>query len=238
MSIEVNTKFKRAPRAVLEGWRQLLAEYQGVTPEASDVMNRLNAMTSDIKPLYEGIRIVGSALTVKTIEADLAPVIKVLELVRPGDIIVIDTHGTKDSAFWGEVVATEARLKGAIGTITDSAVRDVVQIKAMKFPVMAAGIASKAATPIGFGYIGFPISCGGAVVNSGDVVLVDDNGVVIVPQDQAADVRQKTRRFLENERKIIDRVKAGEHTGDILGLQRLETPDAAEIYEKERRRKA
>ena len=101
MSIEVNTRFKRAPKTMLEGWRQLLREYQGVTPEASDVMNRLNAMTSNIRPLYEGIRIVGSALTVKTIEADLAPVIKVLELVRPGDVIVIDTHGTKDSAFWG-----------------------------------------------------------------------------------------------------------------------------------------
>jgi len=236
VTIEVNSKFKRAPKAVLEGWRKLLAEYRGVTPEASDVMNRMNAMSSDIKPLYEGIRIVGSALTVKTIEADLAPVIKVLEVVQPGDIIVIDTHGSKNAAFWGEVVATEAKLKGVLGTITDSACRDVVQLKELPFPTLAAGIASKAAALIGFGYINFPISCGGVVVNPGDVVLVDDNGVVVVPQDQAEDVLLKTRRFLENERKIIDRVKAGEHTGDILGLQKLGTLDAAEIYEKERRK--
>jgi regulator of RNase E activity RraA len=237
MSIEVNTQFKRAPKAVLEGWRKLLREYRGVTPEASDVMNRLNAMTSDIRPLYEGIRIVGSALTVKTIEADLAPVIKVLELVRPDDVIVIDTHGTKDSAFWGEVVCTEAKLKGVVGVITDSAVRDVVQMRALKFPVLCAGFASKAATPVGFGYLGFPISCGGVVVNSGDVVVVDDNGVVVVPQAEAADVLQKTRRFLENELKVIARVKAGEHTGDVIGLQKLGTLDAAEIYAKERRKK-
>lgn len=236
MTIEVNTRFKRAPRTVLEGWRKLLSEYQGVTPEASDVMNRLNAMTSSIRPLYEEIRIVGSAVTVKTIEADLAPVIKVLELVQPGDVIVIDTHGTKDSAFWGEVVCTEAQMKGVVGVITDSAVRDVVQMRALKFPVLCAGFASKAATPVGFGYLNFPISCGGVVVNPGDVVVVDDNGVVVVPQDQAEDVLLKTRRFLENERKIIDRVKAGEHLGDILGLQKLGAPDAADIYEKQRRK--
>jgi len=237
VSIEVNTKVKRPSRAVLEGWRKLLAEYRAVTPEASDVMNRMNAMNSEIKPLYEGIRLVGVALTVKTIASDLAPVIKVLELIQPGDIIVIDTQNSKDTAFWGEVVATEAKRKGALGTITDSAVRDVLQLREMKFPVMAAGIASRAAALIGFGYLNYPIQCGGVVVNPGDAVLVDDNGVVVVPQEQAVEVLQKTRRFLENERKIIDRVKAGEHTGDIVGLQKLGTLDAAEIYEKQRRRR-
>lgn len=236
MSIEVNAKIKRAPKAVLDGWRKLLAEYRAVTPEASDVMNRMNAMTSDIKPLYEGIKMVGPAVTVRTIEADLAPVIKVLEVVQPGDIIVIDTHGSRNTAFWGEVVATEAKLKKVQGTITDSAVRDVLQLREMKFPTMAAGIAAKAAALIGFGYINFPIQCGGVVVHPGDVVLVDDNGVVVVPQDEAEDVLEKTRRFLENERKVIDRVRAGEHTGDIVGLQKLGTLDAAEIYEKQRRR--
>jgi regulator of RNase E activity RraA len=101
--------------------------------------------------------------------------------------------------------------------------------------VLAAGIASKAATPVGFGYINFPISCGGVVVNPGDVVVVDDNGVVIVPQGEAEEVFVKTRRFLENELKIIARVKAGEHLGDILGMQKLGVPDAADVYKKERR---
>jgi len=236
MSIEVNREVKRPSREVVEGFRSLLEEYYSITPGVSDVMNRLNAMSSDIKPVFEGIRMVGIALTVKTITSDLAPVIKALELIQSGDIIVVDTHNSKDTAFWGEIVCMEARRKGATGIILDSAVRDVVELREFKFPVLCQGIAPNVASLVGFGYVNVPIQCGGAAVNPGDIVIVDDNGVVVVPQDEAEDVLKKTRRFLENELKVIDRVKAGETLYQILGLDKLEEAviDSTIVYEKQR----
>ena len=235
MSIEVNTDVKRPSHEVVEGFRALLEKYHSIAPGVSDCMNRLNAMSSDIKPLFPGIRVVGVALTVKTMAADLAPVIKALELIQKGDIIVVDTHNSKDTAFWGEIVCMEAQQKGAAGIILDSAVRDVVELREMKFPVLCQGIAPNVSATIGFGYINVPIQCGGAAVNPGDIVIVDDNGVVIVPQDEAEEVLQKTRKFLENEVNVINRVEAGETLYNILGLDSLEkgTIDHTRTYDKQ-----
>jgi len=223
MPIEVNTEVKRPAREVVEGFRSLLAEYRSIVPGVSDVMNRLNTMSSDIKPLFPGVRLVGVALTVKTSASDLAPVIKSLELVQSGDIIVVDTHNSKDTAFWGEIVTMEAQRKGAVGVILDSGVRDVVELKEMQFPVLCQGIAPNAAGLVGAGYINVPIQCGGAVVSPGDIVIVDDNGVVVVPRDEAEDVLERTRKFLKDEEKVIKRVQGGESLGQILGIDKLGT---------------
>ncbi|HEY82426.1 MAG TPA: hypothetical protein G4O01_03950 [Dehalococcoidia bacterium] len=235
MPIEVNTEVKRPAQEVVEGFRSLLEEYYSIVPGVSDVMNRLNTMSSDIKPLFPGVRLVGVALTVKTSASDLAPVIKSLELVQSGDVIVVDTHNSKDTAFWGEIVTMEAQRKGAVGVILDSGVRDVVELKEMGFPVLCQGIAPNAAGLVGAGYINVPIQCGGAVVNPGDIVIVDDNGVVVVPRDEAEEVLERTRKFLKDEEKVIKRVKAGESLGQILGLDRLGTVaiDHTRTYEEQ-----
>jgi len=235
MSIEVNTEIKRPPKEVVDGFRNLLEEYYSITPGISDVSNRLNAMSSEIKPLFPGIRAVGVALTVKTITSDMASLIKALDMIQSGDMIVVDTHNSKNTAFWGELVCMEAQRKGAAGIILDSAVRDVVELREMKFPVLCQGIAPNVASNIGFGYINVPVQCGGAAINPGDIVVVDDNGVVIVPREKAESILQKARKFLENEVKIIDRVKAGEGMYQILGLDKLEetTIDQVQIYDKQ-----
>jgi regulator of RNase E activity RraA len=235
MPIEVNTEVKRPAQEVVQGFRNLLEEYGSIVPGVSDVMNRLNTMSSDISPLFPGVRLVGVALTVKTSASDLAPVIKSLELVQSGDVIVVDTHNSKDTAFWGEMVTMEAQRKGAVGVILDSGVRDVVELKEMGFPVLCQGIAPNAAGLVGAGYINVPIQCGGAVVNPGDIVIVDDNGVVVVPRDEAGEVLERARKFLKDEEKIIKRIQAGESLGQILGIDRLGTTtiDHTRIYEEQ-----
>ncbi|NQT05705.1 MAG: hypothetical protein HQ577_06835 [Dehalococcoidia bacterium] len=234
MSIVVNTKIKRSSPEIVKEFRSLLEEYHSIVPGVSDCMNRLNAMSADIQPLFPKIRLVGVALTVKTGTSDLAPVIRALQLIQPGDIIVVDTHNSNNTAFWGEIVAIEARRNGAVGIILDSAVRDVVELREMKFPVLSRGIAPNVASTIGFGYINVPVQCGGAAVNPGDIVIIDDNGVVVVPCDEAKDVLEKTKKFLANEGKVIERVNAGESLYNILGLDKLEaaTIDHTKLYDK------
>jgi regulator of RNase E activity RraA len=222
MAIEVNTNTKRPSQKTVERFHSLREAYHSITPAVADCMNRLNAMDSDIKPLFPEIRFVGVALTIKTTASDLAPVIKALAYIQPGDVLVVDTHNSKNTAFWGEIVAIEAKRKGAKGIILDSAVRDVVELKEMKFPVLCRGVAPNPAGPVGFGYINVPVQCGGAAVSPGDIVIVDDNGVVVVPCDDADAVLDKTKKFLKNEEKIIERVKAGETLGEILNLNNME----------------
>ena len=234
MSIEITTDIKRPSRDVLEGFQNLMEKHHSIAPGVSDCMNRLNAMDTDIKPLFPGIRVVGVALTIKTIASDIAPVIKALEFIRPGDILIVDTHNSKDTAFWGELVAIEAKEKGAVGIVLDAAVRDVVELRAMKFPVLSRGIAPNVAGHVGFGFINVPVQCGGAVVCPGDIIVIDDNGVVVVPCDEAEHVLQKTRKFLKNEEKMTERVKAGETLSSILGMDKLVEPtfDHTQIYDK------
>lgn len=222
MSIEVNTKIRRPSKEVLEGFRSLLDEEGSITPNISDLLKKMNAMSSDIKPLFEGIRVVGVAVTVKTLTSDIAPVIRSLEVIEAGDIIVVDTHNSKNTAFWGEMLCTEARRRGAVGAILDSAVRDVIELKKAKFPVLCQGITPNAAALVGFGYVNVPIQCGGVVVNPGDIVIADDNGAVVVPRDEAEDILQKTRQFLESEKKIFNRIVAGENLIEVLQLDKLE----------------
>jgi regulator of RNase E activity RraA len=236
MSIKINTEIKRPSKEVVEGFRSLLKKYHSITPGVSDVMNRLSAMTPDIKPLFEGIRVVGVALTVRTIAGDNSALMRALAEIQSGDMIVVDTHNSKDTAFWGELVCIEAQRKGSVGIILDSAIRDVIELRKMKFPVLCQGITPNGGGKAGFGYINFPIQCGGVVVNSGDVVIVDDNGVVVVPQNEAEDILQKTARFLENETKVLKRVMAGESIVEILDINRLAEVaiDSTAIYEKQR----
>ena len=222
MSIKVNTEIKRPSKEVIESFRSLFKEGNSVTPAVSDALNRSNAMSSDIKPLFEGIRVVGVALTVKTIASDIAPVIKALDLIQPGDMLVVDTHNSRDTAFWGEMVSLQAQRKGAAGIILDCSTRDVIEVRNLKFPVLCRGVTPNVAVLSGYGAINVPVRCGGVVVNPGDIVVVDDNGVVVVPLDEAEEVLETSRRYLGNELKVAQQIVEGVSLSEILGLKKLE----------------
>jgi regulator of RNase E activity RraA len=92
-------KIDRLPKPILSGFQNLL-KYDSITCAISDCMGRFNAMTSDMKPFFDGIRLVGSAVTVKTLASDLAAAFKAIDLCHPGDIVVIDSHGSVSTALW------------------------------------------------------------------------------------------------------------------------------------------
>jgi 4-hydroxy-4-methyl-2-oxoglutarate aldolase len=91
-------------------------------------------MTSDMRPLFEGIRLVGTAVTVKTLAADLAAAFKAIDVSQPGDIVVIDSRGPVDTAFWGENMTMSALNRGVVSAVIDGACRDVEEIRRMRFP--------------------------------------------------------------------------------------------------------
>lgn len=210
----------RPPKQIVEGYKELL-KYDSVTCAVADCMGRFNGMTSDMKPLFEGIRLVGTAITVKTLASDLAAAFKAIDLCQPGDIIVIDSHGSINTAFWGENMTMSAINMGAVAAVVDGACRDVEEIRRVKFPVICKGIVPNVASISGYGQVNVAIQCGGVPVNPGDIIVIDGNGVVVVPQEEAASILEKTQELLQMEPIIQEKIKAGATIGQLVNIDEV-----------------
>jgi 4-hydroxy-4-methyl-2-oxoglutarate aldolase len=216
----INESIKRPSAEIVRGFRDLLA-HDSVTCAVSDCMGRFNAMTSDMKPLFEGIRLVGTAVTVKTLAADLAAAFKAIDLCRPGDIVVIDSHGSVNTAFWGENMTISALNRGVIAAVIDGACRDVEEIRKIRFPVICKGVVPNVGAIAGYGDVNVSIQCAGVAVAPGDIVVVDGNGVVVVPMAEAAVILQKTQRLLQTEHLLQEKIKAGKTIGELVNIDEV-----------------
>ena len=162
----IHESIVRPPAEIVQGFRNLLS-YDSITCALSDCMGRFNAMTSDMKPLFEGIRLVGTAVTVKTLAADLAAAFKAIDVCQPGDIVVIDSHGSIDTAFWGENMTMSALNRGVVAAVIDGACRDVEEIRKMRFPVICKGVVPNVGAIAGYGRVNVAIQCAGVSVFAG-----------------------------------------------------------------------
>jgi 4-hydroxy-4-methyl-2-oxoglutarate aldolase len=168
-------------------------------PNIGDVMERFRIMDPSIKPIASGMRVAGAAITVMVRPADNLMLHKAVELAAEGDVIVVDTGANTNNAVWGELMTLAALKKGIRGLIVDGAVRDPEEIKQTSFPVFARSMTGRGGYKDGPGEINFPISCGGVVVQPGDIVIGDENGVVVVPIDCAEEVLRLVNKKAESE---------------------------------------
>ncbi len=210
-------KIERPDETLVAGFKDLL-RYDSVTCAISDCMGRFNAMTSDMRPLFDGIRLAGTAITVKTLASDIAAAFKAIDLCQPGDVIVIDSHGSTNTAFWGENMTLSALNRGAVAAIVDGACRDVEEIRRLAFPVVCKGVVPNVASVSGYGHVNVPIQCAGVAVSPGDVIVIDGNGVVVVPMGEAAAVLEQARRLLQTENVLQDRIRAGATIGQLVDV--------------------
>jgi 4-hydroxy-4-methyl-2-oxoglutarate aldolase len=216
----INETIERPSEEIVQGFRDLLA-YDSITCAISDCMGRFNAMTSDMRPLFEGIRLVGTAVTVKTLAADLAAAFKAIDVCRPGDIVVIDSHGSAHTAFWGENMTMSALNRGVIAAVIDGACRDVEEIRKIRFPVVCKGVVPNVGAIAGYGDVNVSVQCAGVAVAPGDIVVVDGNGVVVVPRTEAAVILQKAQRLLETEHLLQEKIKAGATIGELVNIDEI-----------------
>ncbi len=172
------------------------------SPEISDQLNRLYALTPDIRCLT-GLQhqLVGPACTVKVFPGDNLMVHKSLDIAKPGDIVVVDAGASRMNAALGDLISTKAKHRKIAGFVVDGYVRDLPDIVKLDFPVFARGTTSIGPLHRGPGEVNFPICCGGVVVNPGDVVIADAFGVVMVPHDNAEDV---LHRLVETKARLAD----------------------------------
>jgi 4-hydroxy-4-methyl-2-oxoglutarate aldolase len=189
--------------------------------QLADAMGRFNFMDPGIQP-RSGLPLCGLAVTVNCRPADNLMVHKALEVAEPGDIVVVNTCGNVTSAVFGELMCTSAAAKRIGGIVVDGAIRDVEAITHIGMPAFSRSISPGGCDKDGPGEVNVPISCGGAVVAPGDVVVGDADGVVVVPRAHAAEVLQLVTELIERERA---------RTAEIRGGQ-LFRPDVDELLRK------
>jgi regulator of RNase E activity RraA len=163
------------------------------TPAISDQLNRLYTMIPEIRNLTnEGLTILGPAITVRSYPGDNLMVHKSLDIARRGDVIVVDGHRSPLTAALGDLVSKKARHRGVAGFVVDGVIRDLPEIKRLgDFPVFARDVTPIGPMHRGPGEINYPVACGGVVVNPGDVIVGDLNGVVVVPREFASDLLRR-----------------------------------------------
>jgi regulator of RNase E activity RraA len=186
------------------------------TPAISDLMNRLYTMAPGIRNLTaDNLRILGPACTVKTFPGDNLMVHKSLDLAQPGDVVVVDASSSSLTAVLGDLVSTKARHRGIAGFVVDGHIRDLPAIRALgDFPVYARGVTPIGPLHRGPGEINFPICAGGIVVQPGDLIVGDLNGVVVVPRSIVDELLERLRDRAEAEAAYVSAVARGEFTND------------------------
>lgn len=213
-------RLERPTQDLVRGYRELL-QFDSVTCALSDCMGRFGAMTADMRPLFDAIRFAGPAVTARTLASDLAAVFKAIDISTPGDVVVVDAHGSKDTAFWGENMTISAQNRGVAAAVIDGACRDVVEIRRLGFPLYSRGIVPNVAAIAGYGQVNVPVQCGGQPVTPGDLIVADENGVVVVPLHAAAELLQRTRALLETEHVLQDKLRTGSTIGELVDIDRV-----------------
>jgi 4-hydroxy-4-methyl-2-oxoglutarate aldolase len=176
-----------------------------------------------IRPIQAGTRIAGSAVTVSCAPGDNIMIHAAVEVIEPGDILVVATTAPSTNGMFGELLATSVIARGCAGVVVDAGVRDISDLRRLGLPVWSRAIHASGTVKASPGSVNVPIVCGGATVGPGDVVVADDDGVVVVERERAAQVLQAARERLERETEVRARLAAGELGVDFYGFrERLE----------------
>lgn len=209
-------QIKRPSREIIES----IAGHS--TSTLHECMGKTGQMSYRIKPIDSDMRVCGPAVTVDCPVGDNLTLHKAIEVARKDDVLVVNAKGyTEAGGMWGEIMTIAAQVRGIAGIVIDGGVRDTKAIREMRFPAFTSSISPGGTVKETLGNINTSIVCGGVVVNPGDIVVGDADGVVVVPANAAGDVAMKAKKREESEAAIRERLRAGETTMKIYGFDQL-----------------
>jgi len=215
---KISIKTKLFKRVTDENIRETLEKVS--TANISDALHRQEALR-EIFPITSGTKMVGQAVTVRTYPGDWAKPVEAIDQAEQGDVVLIDAGGV-GPAVWGELASHSAQEKNLAGVVIDGAVRDVTEIRRIKFPAFAKIITPTAGEPKGFGEIGVPVNISGTRIFPRDWVIGDDDGVMIIPNKKAVEFTNRAMDVLERENRIRKEIAEGGTLGKVTELLKWE----------------
>lgn len=190
------------------------------TANISDALHRVPSL-KDIYPIVNGIKMIGKAVTVRTYPGDWAKPVEAVDIACEGEVIVIDAGGVPP-AVWGELATHSSARKKLSGVVIDGAIRDIKEIRDLKFPAFSKLRTANAGEPKGFGEINVPINVGGQKVFPGDWIIGDDDGVVVIPSEKAVEYTNRAMDVLEKENRIRKEIIEGSTLSSVMDLLKWE----------------
>lgn len=203
LGLRINTEWPRVEKALVDRYRAVPAAVIG------DAVHRLQAFTAGFTAYGGRKKFAGPAFTVRVRPGDNLFVHRALDLASPGDVVVVDAGASLNTAIIGAMMSRYARTRGIEAIVIDGAIRDVDELEAMDFAVVARGATPNGPHKSGPGEIGFPIAAGGLSIAPGDLLVGDRDGVVVIPRAQAAAVIGMAEARYQAEQRLEKDIDAG-----------------------------
>lgn len=225
---------KYVVRNITRPSQEILKEYNQLdVSTVYEAQGKQGLLSRELRPIIEGAKLCGPAVTVTCPTGDNLMVHAAIEVCKPGDILVINTIGESRAGMVGELIVTALMKRGVKGIITEAGIRDVAQLRELGFPVWTRSIYSQGNTKSRGGWVNAPAVCGGMLVNPGDLILADDDGVVVINKSDLETTLSASKQRGLKEVGTKEKIARGELSLDFYNLRPVLDKEGVVYYDSE-----